>query len=80
MTTIEEILNRLESLTPDEQRAVLDYTERLLASHHDEDAGERPPRRNLKGALSPLDVHLTEEDVREMRREIWANFRRDLEP
>ena len=77
MTTIEEILKRLESLTVEEQRAVLDYTERLLAKH--QEPGERRARRNVKGALSHLGVHVSEEDIREMRREAWKNFPREIE-
>lgn len=77
MTTIEEILERLRNLTAEEQREVLDYTDRLVAQHRE--AGGQRARRNLKGALSHLGVHLEEGDVREMRNEAWKNFPREIE-
>jgi hypothetical protein len=35
------------------------------------------PRRSLMGLFSDLNVHITEEDIAEARREMWDNFPRE---
>jgi hypothetical protein len=37
----------------------------------------RPPRRKLKGLWKDLDIQITEKDLTEARREMWADFSRE---
>jgi len=39
-------------------------------------SSEPHPRRSLMGLFSDLNVHITEEDITEARREMWGNFPR----
>jgi hypothetical protein len=39
----------------------------------------KPPRHNIIGLLADLKVDLTEANIAEARREMWANFPRDIE-
>ena len=32
------------------------------------------PRRSLRGLWADLNVHITEEDIAEARREMWGSF------
>jgi len=75
MTMIEEAVERMKRLAPERQREALDFLEFL-----EEKSGAKRPRRNLEGALSHLGATLREEDLEEVRREMWKNFPRDLEP
>ena len=71
--TIERsILEKLRALPPEKQQEVLDFVEFL-----ERKAAVKQPRRSLIGALSDLNVHITEEDIAEARREMWGNFPRE---
>lgn len=67
-TVIEKIL----SLTPDQQREVMDFVESLPQAPSDPH-----PRRSLMGLFSDLNIHITEEDIAQARREMWGNFPRE---
>ncbi|SPF35476.1 conserved hypothetical protein [Candidatus Sulfopaludibacter sp. SbA4] len=70
MTIEEEILEKVRALPPAKKTEVLQYVSGL-------EAGEHRPFRSPKGILADLDFTLTEEDLAEVRREMWANFPRD---
>jgi len=73
MTIEEMVLEKLRELPPDKQKVVLEFVESLKES------GEpKQPLRSLEGLWADLDIHLTEEDVAEARREMWGNFPRDI--
>ncbi len=74
MSTLEQLVEIAKSLPVEDQRKLLEQAEKL--QHRD----EPKPRRNMKGALEHLGIHLDDEDVREMRREAWKNFPREIEP
>lgn len=73
MSTLEQLVEIAKTLTDEDQQKLLRQAEMLR--HRD----EPKPRRSLKGALAHLGVQLDVEDVREMRREAWKNFPREIE-
>ena len=40
--------------------------------------GPKKPLRSLLGLWADLDIHITEEDIAQARREMWGNFPRDI--
>src|SRR5438128_6879787 len=66
------VLQRLRALPPDKQQQVLDFADFLAHKQ-----ASKRPRRSVKGLWADLNVHITEEDVAEARREMWGNFPRD---
>jgi hypothetical protein len=74
MTTWEQISEKAKGLTPTSQREVLDFVEFLLARE-----SSRQPGRSAAGLLADLNVDVSDEDIEEARREMWAAFpRRDI--
>jgi len=71
MSIEEMILDTLRQLPPEKQREVLDFLEFLKQKHI-----PKRPRLSLKGLCSDLGLHITEEDIKESRREMWGNFPR----
>ena len=74
MTIEEQVLEKLRDLPPDKQKEVLEF----VASLKHEGASKQP-RRSLLGLWADLNVHITEEDIAEARKEMWGNFPRDVE-
>ncbi len=74
MTIAEQIIGKLHDLTPEEQREVLNFADSLIEKNR-----LKMPRRSLRGLWADLNVHITEEDIAEARREMWGNFPRDIE-
>ena len=72
MTVIESIIERVENLSVERQREVLDFAEYL---QYKEKSNGKKPRRSLEGMWKGVDI--TEEDIDEIRREMWANFPRE---
>jgi len=74
MTMIEEAVERMKRLQPEDQQQVLELIEQLEK--------QQPSQQGvpLKGKYAHLGAHLREEDLEEVRREMWKNFPRDLEP
>jgi hypothetical protein len=73
MTIEEQVLQKLRDLPPEKQKEVLDFVDSLK-----EENGPKQPRRSLLGLWADLNIHITEEDIAEARREIWGNFPRDI--
>ena len=42
------------------------------------DAPAPKPRKQLKGMLAGLNIDVTDDDIRELRSEMWRNFPRDI--
>ncbi len=40
--------------------------------------GDKKPLKSLLGLWKDLNFHVTEEDIAEVRREMWGNFPRDI--
>ena len=69
MTIEEAVVKSLRALPVDRQQEVLDFAEFLPPRG-------RParPRKSIEGLCEDLDVHVTEEDIAEARREMWGHF------
>lgn len=72
MSVAESVIEKMQSLTPEQQREVVDLVETLAKSNE-----TRRPRRSLMGVFSHLKLHITDEDIAEARREMWSNFPRE---
>ena len=70
MTIEEAVLEKLRTLTPEDQQRVLQFAQSLPPA-----AGAR---RDPKGLFAHRGVQITLEDMEEARREAWAGFPRDL--
>jgi hypothetical protein len=62
------VLEKLRSLPPHKQREVLDFVDFLRAGRL------KGPRKSLKGLWLGLAGDISEEDIAEMRRELWEGF------
>jgi hypothetical protein len=72
MSVEETLVEKLRALPPDKQRSVLEFVESL-----DEGNGSQPQRRLLRGALSHLNIHISEDQITEARREMWPSYVRE---
>jgi len=76
MNIEQAILNNLNKLPLDKQEEVLDFVEFLttrISPPRPLDDQKDSPRLSM-GALAHLGVHLTMEEIKEARREMWGNF------
>ena len=69
MTLKDSLLAVLEDLSVEGQMQLLSYAKFL--KHKDP---AKRPRESLEGIWSDLDIHITEEDIKEVRREMWGNI------
>lgn len=74
MTLEEQVLEKLRDLPPEKQQEVLDFVEFL----EEKNGGQKKPRPSLLGLWSDLNIHITEGDIAEARREMWGDFPRDI--
>jgi len=72
MSTVELITEIARELPPEQQREMLDFAEFLRSRAR---SGSRRPLRDLYGLWKGIDI--SEEDIDEVRREMWRNFPRD---
>ena len=73
MTLEEKLVEKVRELPPDKQHAVLEFVKSL------EQGGTKAALRSLEGLWVGLEIHITEEDIVQARREMWGNFPRDIE-
>jgi hypothetical protein len=73
MTIEQQVLEKLRDLPPEKQKEVLDLVDSLKALDN-----SKRPRRSLRGLWADLNIHVTEEDLAQARREMWGNFPRDI--
>ena len=73
MTIEQQVIEKLRDLPTEKQKEVLDFVDFLK-----EKDGPKQPLRSLLGLWADLDVHITEQDIAEARREMWNNFPRDV--
>jgi hypothetical protein len=66
----ETLVEKIRRLPLDKRQAVEHFVESI------EQDAVKGPRRSLMGALAHLNIHVTEEDIDEARREMWGNFPR----
>lgn len=73
MNIEKSVIERLESLTPEQQHKLLVF----LNSLEDTDR-TKAPRRSLRGLFADLGASISKEDIEEERREMWGNFPGDI--
>jgi mRNA-degrading endonuclease RelE of RelBE toxin-antitoxin system len=73
MTIEQQVLEKLRDLPPEKQKEVLDFVDFLKEKN-----GQKKPLKSLRGLWKDLNIHITEEDIAEARREVWDNFPRDI--
>lgn len=74
MTIEDAVLDRLRRLPADKQQKVLEYLDALQS---EPSPAAAPARRSMIGLWSDLNIHITDEEIAEARREMWGNFPRD---
>jgi len=74
MTIEEQVVEKLRDLPPEKQKEVLDFVDFLK----EKNGGAKKPRRRLRGLWADLNIHITEEDIAEARREMWGNLLREI--
>ena len=72
MSIEQSVIEKILALTPEQQRRVVEFVESL-----EQRQAHPHARRSLMGMFSDLNVHITEEDIAEARREMWGNFPRE---
>ncbi|MGC2332665.1 MAG: hypothetical protein WA581_14515 [Candidatus Acidiferrales bacterium] len=65
MSIEEQVLEKLRDLPPEKQKEVLDFVDSLK-----ETSGAQKPLRSLRGLWADLNIHITEGDIAEARREM----------
>jgi hypothetical protein len=74
MTLEQQVLEKLRDLLPEKQKEVWDFVDFL----NEKNGGAKKPRRRLRGLWADLNIHITEEDIAQVRREMWGSFPRDI--
>ena len=77
MTVEQTVMEKLRELPLERQQEVLDFVESLQQGTMPQQSSPKKPRQSLKGLWADLDIHITDEDITEARREMWGNFPRD---
>ncbi|RMF84375.1 MAG: DUF2281 domain-containing protein [Nitrospinota bacterium] len=72
MSIEQQVLEKLKLLPLEKQQEVLDFVEFLQQK-----VVRKHPRQSLKGLWADLGVHITEEDIAEVRCEMWGNLPRE---
>jgi len=71
MTIEEQVLQKLRGMPPEKQNEVLNFVALLESKIEME-----KPHRSLLRLWTDLNVEITEEDIAETRREVWADLSR----
>ena len=71
---VDEVASKVTMLPLEKQREVLDFVEFIL---HKTEGMPAPPRKSLRGSLAHLGFDAKNEDIDEVRREMWKNFPRE---
>ena len=72
MTVEEKVVAKLRALPEAKRLEVLDFVEFL-----ENRSQPMKPLKDMMGVFSDQDIHVTEEDIAEARKEMWGNFPRD---
>jgi hypothetical protein len=70
----ETLIAVIKTLPIEKQQALLEFAEFLQAK-----TISKAPSKNIKGLWANADINLTEEDLAPTRKEMWANFPKDIE-
>lgn len=74
MTSEEVLLRKFKVLPPNLKQEAIHFVEFLESK-----MALPKKRKSLKGALSHLNIQVTEEDIREARNEMWRGYTQDTE-
>ncbi len=77
MSIVEEITVKSNSLPFELQREVLDFVEFIVHKNHSETKAKRPSFRSVRGILKHRNFENLEQNLAEVRREMWQNFPRE---
>ena len=72
MNIEQAVIEKFRALPLERQQEVLNFVEFL-----EQKTTPRQPRRSLEGLWADLGIQITEEDIAEVRREMWGNFPRE---
>ncbi len=72
MSVAEQLVETVGTLPPERQQEVLDFAEFLAVRYV-----ANGPRRSSRGICADLGIEITQEDINNVRREMWANFPRE---
>jgi hypothetical protein len=72
MSQAELLLDRWRTLPPEQQQALMNVATELVAH-----PPALIPKRNLKGLWADRNIDLDEQDLRDLRQEMWQNFPRE---
>ena len=70
----ETLIVVIKTLPPEKQQALLEFAEFLQAK-----TLPKAPSKRIKGLWANADINLTEEELSTNRKEMWANFPKDIE-
>ena len=73
MSIEEAVVEKLRTLSPERQQEVLAFVETLERRE-----GVKPALRSPEGLWADLGVTITDEDIVEVRQEMWKNFPREF--
>jgi hypothetical protein len=80
MTVKEQLFQKLETLLPEEQEAVIQFIDFLQFKRnlHKPQEINLHPRNSLKGLWANLSIDITEEEITEARHQMW-DFSTDIQ-
>ena len=70
----ETLIAVIKTLPTEKQQALLEFAEFLQAK-----IAPKAPSKSIKGLWANADIKLTEEELSTARKEMWANFSKDIE-
>ncbi len=70
----ETLIAVIKTLPIEKQQALLEFAEFLQAK-----TASKSPSQSIKGLWANADINLTEEELSTTRKEMWANFPKDIE-
>ncbi|NJL63299.1 MAG: DUF2281 domain-containing protein [Methylacidiphilales bacterium] len=73
MNIEQAVLKKLRQLPVDKQQELLNFAEFLYQKNT-----SKAPLRSVRGLCADLKVDITEEDIAQVRQEMWSNFPRDV--
>lgn len=71
-TTEELVFQKFKQLPPERQQQVLDFLDSL-----EPEPVSKPQMGNPFGLWDDLEIEITEEDIAQVRQEMWGNFPRE---
>ena len=70
----ETLITVIKTLSPEKQQALLEFAKFLQAK-----TASKSPSKSIKGLWVNANINITEEELSTTRKEMWANFPKDIE-